>query len=77
MKIKLNKAYVSYWDNIQYPILELSDGSYLCISYSSSHKCYHINTYTKDEFIDQGFQEDEYFDEIFENLTRKEFGGRL
>lgn len=77
MEIKLNKAYVSYWDNIQYPILELSDGSYLCISYSITHECYHINTYTKNEFVDQGFQENEYCDEIFENLTRKEFGGRL
>ena len=73
IEIKLNRAYVSSWDNIQYPIFELSDGAYLCITYSSNHKCYHINTYTKEELIEQGFQEDDYCDDLFENLTREEF----
>lgn len=73
MEVKLNRAYVSYWDNIQYPIFELADGAYLCITYSSNHKCYHINAYTKEEFIEQGFREDDYCDDLFENLTAKEF----
>lgn len=77
IEIKLNRAYVSHWDNIQYPIFELSDGSYLCITYSSNHKCYHINTYTKEKFVEQGFQEDDYCDELFENLTIDEFSGWL
>lgn len=72
MEIKLNRAYVSHWDNIQYPILKLSDDSYLCVTYSSNHKNYYINTYTEEEFIEQGFHEDEYCDEIFENLTRED-----
>lgn len=72
MEVKLNRAYTSLWDNIQYPIFELADGSYLCISYSSNHKCYHVNTYTKEEFIEQGFEEDDYCDELFENLTRQD-----
>lgn len=73
MEIKLNRAYTSLWDNIQYPIFELSDGAYLCITYSSNHKYYDVNTYTKEEFIEQGFQEDDYCDDLFENLTRNEF----
>lgn len=76
MEIKLNTAYyASHWDNIQYPILELSDGAYLCISYSSNHKCCSINTYTKEEFIEQGFSEDEYnyYDYIFDRLTAEQF----
>ena len=73
MEINLNKVYVSNWDNIQYPILKLSDDSYLCITYSSNHQCYHVDTYTKEEFIEQGFHEDEYgyYDETFEKLTRE------
>lgn len=77
MKIELNRAYTSSWDNIQYPIFKLSDGAYLCITYSSNHKCYSINTYTVEEFIEQGFQEDDYCDELFENLTVEEFSGWL
>ena len=73
MYIKLNRAYTSLSDNIQYPIFELADRAYLCITYSSNHKCYHINTYTKEEFIEQGFQEDDYCDDLFENLTKDEF----
>ena len=73
MEIILNRAYTSCWDNIQYPIFELVDGAYLCITYSSNHKCYHINIYTKEEFIEQGFQEDEYCDELFENLSKEKF----
>jgi hypothetical protein len=77
MEIKLNRAYVSHWDNIRYPIFKLADGSYLCISYSSNHRCYSMNTYTKEEFIEQGFGEDEYCycDELFENLTRQDIIG--
>lgn len=77
MEIKLNRAYTSYWDNIQYPIFKLSDGAYLCITYSSNHKCYGINTYTVEEFVEQEFQEDDYCDELFENLTAEEFDRRL
>ena len=72
MEIKLNKAYSSLWDNIQYPIFELSDSSYLCITYSINHKCYGINVYTKEDFLDQGFHEDIYNDYIFENLTEED-----
>lgn len=72
MDIKLNRAYASHWDNIQYPIFELADGSYLCISYSSNHKYYHINIYTKEEFVEQGFHEDDECDELFENLSRED-----
>lgn len=70
MEIKLNKAYSSHWDNVQYPIFKLSDESYLCISFSRNHGVYCINTYTKEDFIEQGFEEDEYFDDYFENLTK-------
>lgn len=69
MEIKLNRAYSSTWDNIQYPIFKLADDSYLCIAYSCNHKCYCINVYTKEDFVEQGFQEDDYCDEIFESLT--------
>lgn len=69
---KFNRAYVSYWDNIQYPIFKLADGAYLCITYSINHKCYGINTYTKEEFTEQEFQEDECCDELFENLTSEQ-----
>lgn len=72
MEIKLNRAYIATWDNIQYPIFRLADGAYLCITYSSNHKVYSLNTYTKEEFIEQGFVEDEYSNEIFENLTEKD-----
>lgn len=74
MEIKLNKAYASNWDNIEYPILELSDGSYLCICYEYSHKVYSVNTYTVEEFIEQGFKECNSYDDIFECMTRKMFG---
>ena len=73
MEIKLNKVYASHWDNIEYPILELSDGSYLCICYEYSHKVYSVNTYTKEEFIEQGFIESNDYDDIFEFLTREMF----
>lgn len=72
MEIILNRAYISQWDNIQYPILKLSDDSYLCITYSCNHKCYHINTYTEEQFIEQGFFEDDSFDMFFEELTKED-----
>lgn len=74
MEVKLNRAYVSHWDNIEYPIFKLADGAYLCIAYSSNHKCYSINTYTEEEFVEQGFREDEYYDcdELFWNLRRED-----
>ena len=77
MEVKLNKAYVSYWDNIEYPIFQLADGSYLCIAYSSNHKNYYIDVYTEEEFIEQGFSEDEfgYCDEYFESLTKEDIKG--
>ena len=77
MKIKLNRAYVSHYDNIEYPIFKLSDGSYLCIAYSNSHDCYFINTYTKEKFIEQGFSKDKYYDcdELFWNLTKEDIIG--
>lgn len=68
MEIILNKTYSSKWDNIEYPILQLPDGSYLCLSYSRNHGCYSINIYTKEEFIEQGFELDEY-DDFFDNFT--------
>jgi hypothetical protein len=75
MEIELNKVYTSDWDNIQYPILELADGSYLCITYERSHGCLHINTYTKEEFVEQGFHKNDYdYNELFENLTREDIG---
>lgn len=74
MEIELNRAYISHWDNIQYPIFELSDGSYLCIAYSCNHKCYYVNIYTKEDFIEQGFHEDNSFDEFFNDLTAKNIG---
>ena len=73
MEIKLNTAYTSRWDNIQYPIFELADGSYLCITYSSNHKTYHINIYTKEEFIEQGFDEDDSCNDLFEELSATNF----
>ena len=74
MGIKLNRAYVSYCDNIEYPILKLADDSYLCIAYSSNHKNYYINVYTEEEFVEQGFEENDYCDEIFECITKENFG---
>ena len=75
MEIKLKRAYSSHWDNIEYPIFKLADDSYLCISYSCNHHVYGMNTYTKEEFIESGFQEDDTCDDIFESLTRKEIFG--
>ena len=74
MEVKLNKAYISNWDNVEYPVFQLADGSYLCIAYSMNHKCYYIDIYTKEDFIEQGFHEDEYgySDEYFENLTSED-----
>ena len=73
MEIKLNRIYTGYCDYILYPIFKLKDDSYLCISYSSSHKIYHINVFTKDEFIEYEFLEDDSCDEYFENLTKEDF----
>lgn len=72
MDIMLNRAYISHWDNIQYPILKLSDNSYLCITYSCNHQCYHVNMYTKEQFVEQGFFEDESYDMFFEDLTKED-----
>lgn len=72
MEIVLNRAYISHWDNIQYPIFKLSDDSYLCITYSCNHKCYHVNVYTEEQFIEQGFFEDESYDMFFEELTKED-----
>lgn len=68
MDVKLYRAYVSHWDNIEYPIFQLADGAYLCIAYSFNHKNYWINTYTKEEFSDQGFKECDGYDDYFETL---------
>ena len=72
MEIKLNRAYVSTWDNIEYPIFRLYDGCYLCIAYSGNHKIYFINIYSEEDFVKQGFQEDDYCDEIFECITKED-----
>lgn len=72
MEINLRRPYSSSWDNVEYPILKLADESYLCIAYSRNHRCYSINTYTKEEFVEQGFEEDNWYDDIFENLTAEE-----
>lgn len=68
MEIELNKAYVSGWDNIEFPIFKLSDG-YVCITYSQNHCVYNINFYTEQEFVEQGFERAEYEDSLFEDLT--------
>ena len=72
MEIKLYRAYSGGWDNIEYPIYQLSDGSYLCIAYSSNHKNYYIDVYTKEDFIEQGFSEEPYCDDVFENIIRQD-----
>lgn len=72
MDIKLNRAYSGGWDNIEYPIYQLADESYLCIAYSVNHKCYYMDVYTKEDFIEQGFDEDYELDYIFENITRQD-----
>ena len=72
MEVKLNKAYASHWDNVEYPIFKLADGSYLCVAYSCNHKNYYMNVYTEEDFIEQGFEEDDYCDDIFENLTKQD-----
>lgn len=73
MEIKLNTAYASRWDNIQYPIFELADGSYLCITCEYSRRLYHINIYTTEDFIEQGFEERDAYNDLFENLSAADF----
>lgn len=68
MEIKLNRAYSSKWDNIEYPIYRFTDGSYLCIAYSCNHGNYYLNRYTEEEFAEQGFEESEWEDYIFEDI---------
>lgn len=68
MEIILNRAYISVYDNIEYPIHRLKDGSYLCIAYSNNHHNYYLNRYTEQEFVEQGFQESEWEDYIFEDI---------
>ena len=70
-EIKLNTAYVSDYDNIQYPIYQISDNSYICKTYSCRHKCYNFNLYTKEEFNSQGFKEDESCNDLFEEITKE------
>lgn len=72
-EIQLNKAYSNGYDHIEYPIFQLADKSYLCISYSINHKCYSIRFYTKEDFIEEGFKEEADYDEIFENITLENF----
>ena len=74
MEIELYKAYSSRYDNIEFPIYQLSDQSYLCISYSCNHKCYNLNIYTEKDFVEQGYQREEYNDYIFENITKYDIG---
>ena len=69
MKIILNRAYASKWDNIEYPIYIFTDGSYLCITYSNNHGVYALNRYTEEEFVEQGFEESEWADYIFEDIS--------
>lgn len=69
MKIILNRAYSSKWDNIEYPIYMFADGSYLCITYSNNHGVYALNRYTEEEFVEQGFEESEWADYIFEDIN--------
>lgn len=68
MEIKLNRTYTSHWDNWEYPIHKLADGSYLCITYSNNHGVYALNRYTAEEFVEQGFEESEWEDWIFEDI---------
>ena len=68
MEIKLNRAYSSKWDNIEYPIYRFTDGSYLCIAYSNNHGNYYLDRYTEEEFVEQGFEESEWEDYIFEDI---------
>mgnify|MGYP003291757858 CR=1 FL=1 len=70
MEIKLNTAYASTWDNVEYPIYQLADNSYLCISYSMNHHCFGINIYTTQQFEEQGFHES-YWPE-FDNITAED-----
>ena len=72
-EVELNVPYASGWDNVELPILQLSDGSYLCISYSMNHKVYSIDTYTKEEFIEQGFEKSLYCEAYFEYMERAHF----
>lgn len=70
--IKLNNAYISGWDNIQFPIFQFLDNAYLCISYSQNHNNYYINTYSKKEFLEQGFEICESMNYIFEDMLRED-----
>ena len=74
MEIELYYAYASHWDNIEFPIYQLSDGTYICIEYSSNHKVYSMGTYTKEEFIEQGFIKYEDYNYLFEDLTKDMLG---
>lgn len=68
MEIKLNRTYTSRWDNLEYPIYRFTDGSYLCIAYSNNHRNYYLNRYTEEEFVEQGYEESEWADYIFEDV---------
>ena len=70
MDIKLHTPYVSHCDNIEYPILKLADGSYMCIAYSTNHKNYYVNVYTEEDFIDQGYDESYDCNDIFDCITK-------
>lgn len=72
IEIELNNAYISGWDNIEFPIFELLDDSYLCIAYSQHHNNYYINTYSKEEFIEEGFEKCAEYNYIFEEILRKD-----
>ena len=74
MEIKLKRAYISYWDNIEYPIYQFADGSYLCIAYSISHQNYYLDRYTKEDFIKQGFEESEWENHLFEDIDPDKIG---
>jgi hypothetical protein len=73
-EVELNEPYASGWDNVELPIFELSDGSYLCIAYSQNHNIYSIDTYTKEEFIEQGFERSDWANCYFEDMKREHFG---
>ena len=72
MEIKLNRAYSSKWDNIEYPIYRFTDGSYLCIAYSCNHGNYYLNRYTEEELAEQGFEESKWGKIIFLKILNQE-----
>lgn len=72
LEIELNNAYLSGWDNIEFPIFQFLDGSYLCISYSQHHNNYYINTYSETEFLEEGFEKCESMNDIFEDMLRED-----